>query len=439
MKLSAAAKVGLITVLALVTMVAGLSWLTQVSLRPNGYKLRAIFADVNGLMPGANVLLMGVKVGRVTTLYTQDRTVVVDLEITDRKTRILEGSHFKILNKGIIGEKNLEIFPPEDSTRQATFVLADSTVYGETLPRLETAIEEANKAVIAIRELADSPETKLAIKDGLRNFEVAFEDLRGLIKHTDEVAVAAQGFVTTADSVAGSFSAEDLQAIVSDLRYLSSGLKKSYQSLSDGGTQISDASATLSNLKNLTARLEGIAAQVESLSNDPKIKADMKDLVANSRKVVTQVGTLTLNPPKLSPRFDLMGVQREPLNRSYGYGNFNFSVRTPADAFQVGVEGIGDDNVWNVTWGKPDFLSEGLGFHLGMVRSKIGIGLDWLPGNTLEFKGEMYDPAALSVRLAASYYPDWWGQKYGITAAWIRTLSTNDTQYFIGGQWRPLD
>lgn len=439
MKLSAAAKVGLVTVLALVLMVVGLSWLTQVSFRPKGYKLRAVFADVNGLMPGANVLLMGVKVGRVTALYPQDRTVVVDLEITDRQTRILAGSHWKILNKGIIGEKNLEIFPPEDSTRAAAFVAADSTVYGESLPRLENAIEQANKAVIALREIAEAPETKLALKDGMKNFENAFLDLRSLIKHTDDVAVSAQGFVANADSLAGSLSAEDIRAIVADLRYLSGGLKKSYQALAGGGDQLSDARATLANLKNMTARLEGIATQVEQLSADPKLKADMKDLVANSRKVVTQVGTLALNPPKLSPRFDLMGVQREPANRSYGYGNFTFGVRMPADNFQVGVEGIGDDNVWNVTWGKPDFLTNGLGFHLGMVRSKIGIGLDWLPANYLEVKGEVYDPAALSLRLAASYYPDWWGQKYGITAAWIRTMSTNDTQYFIGGQWRPLD
>lgn len=439
MKLSAAAKVGLVTVVALVAMVVSLSWLTQVSLRPKGYKLRAVFADVNGLMPGANVLLMGVKVGRVTALYPQDRTVVVDLEITDRQTRILEGSHFKILNKGIIGEKNLEIFPPEDSSQPTAVLAADSTVYGETLPRLENAIEQANKAVIAFRELAESPDTKLALKDGMKNFETAFADLRDLIRHTDEVAVAAQGFVSSADSIAGALSPQDLQAIVRDIRHLSNGLNKSYQALAGEGDQFDGAKGTLTNLKNLTARLEGIAAQVEQLSSDPKLKADMKDLVANSRKVVTQVGTLALNPPKLSPRFDLMGVQREPIHRSYGYGNFNFGLLTGADAFQVGVEGIGDDNVWNVTWGKPDFLSDGLGFHLGMVRSKIGIGLDWLPTSNVEVRGEVYDPAALSLRLAASYYPDWWDQKYGITAAWIRTMSTNDTQYFIGGQWRPLD
>lgn len=441
MKLSAAAKVGLVTVVALVLMVVSLSWLTQVSFRPQGYKLRAVFADVNGLMPGANVLLMGVKVGRVTALYPQDRTVVVDLEISDRKTRILEGSQFKILNKGIIGEKNLEIFPPEDASQKATFLAADATVYGISLPRLENAIEQANRAVIAFREIAESPETKLALKDGMQNFESAFADLRDLIKHTDEVALAAQGFVSNADTLAGALSAEDLRVIVSDLRALSSGLRSSYQALAGEGDQLAEAKATITHLKGLTARLEGIAAQVEKVSKDPQVTADVKDLVANSRRVVNQVGTLTLNPPRLSPRFDLMGVQQNGSvqNGSYGYGSFTFGLRLPADAFQVGVEGIGDDNVWNVTWGKPNFLSDGLGFHLGMVRSKIGIGLDWLPTSTFELKGEVYDPAALSVRLAASYYPDWWGQKYGITAAWIRTMSTNDTQYFIGGQWRPLD
>lgn len=436
MKLTAPAKVGLLTVLSLALLVAGLSWLTQTSFRPRGYHLKVVFNDVDGLQPGANVLLMGVKVGRVAALYPEDRLVMVDAEISDRKTRIFTGSRFKILSKGIIGEKALEVFPPEDLS--ADFLAADSTVYGVNPARLDVAIEQANKALRSLRDLADSPETRMALKDGIAQFQATMTGLNTLIKHTDEIAVDARRFVGTADALAGSLSPDELRAIVADLRALTGGVRESYDALAGEGDQLADAREALGNLKRLTARLDSLAGQVETFAKDPKLKSDVAEIVTTSRSFVSKAALVAANPPGLSPRFDLMGVQEA--QRSYVNGNFNMGLHLQQDSFLLGVEELGEKNLWNAHWGKPNVLGNGLSFHLGMIRSKIGAGLDWAPNQDMALTGEVFNPITPSLRLATVYYPSWWGHRYGLTGAWLKDLSDpSDNRLYVGVQWRPLD
>ncbi|HEY9899378.1 MAG TPA: MlaD family protein [Pantanalinema sp.] len=436
MKLTAPAKVGAFTVLSLLLLVVGLSWLTQTSFRPRGYHLKVVFNDVDGLLPGANVLLMGVKVGRVAGLSPEERLVVVDAEIADPKTRIFTGSYFKILSKGIIGEKALEIFPPEDLL--ADTLAHDATVYGTNPARLDVAIEQANKALRSLRDLADSPETRLALKDGLSQVKATMAGLNALIAHTDQVAVDARRLVGTADAIAGSLPPDELRAIVADLRALSGGVRKGYETLAGEGDQLADARAALGSLKRLTERLDSLAGQVESFSHDPKLKRDVTEIVTTSRDIVSKAAHAASNPPGISPRFDLMGVQEA--QRSYVNGNFTMGLHLAQDSFLLGVEEIGEKNLWNAYWGKPNFLGDGLSFHLGMIRSKIGAGLDWAPAKDMALTGEVFNPVTPGLRLSGVYYPGWWGHRYGLTGAWLKDLSDpSDNRLYVGVQWRPLD
>lgn len=438
MKLSASARVGGVTLLALVLLGVSMSWLSHFSLRPKGYVLKAVFSDVDGLLPGATVMLMGVKVGRVLGVFPHERTVSVDLEISDPSTRIFRDAQFKILTKGIIGEKSLEIFPPESATA-STFLAPGSLVYGDPPARLGTAMEQASKALLALRDLANSPETRGALKGGIKSFEATFKDLGALIKHTDEVAVSAQTFVDSADGLAGAIRPGDLSGIVSDLRTLTRGLRHAYQSLAGQGDQMADARETLSNLRSLTARLESIAGEAEKLATDPKLQGDVKDLISTSRRVANTVSEVAATPPRLSPRFDLLAVQET--SRSYINGNFNLGLRLKEDSFYGGIDEIGGLNLWNLWWGKPDFIANGLGFHLGMVRNKIGAGLDWAPAPSFDLTTEVYDPLNPGFRLSFEVYPSWWHHKIGLTGAWIRSLNAapQGDRLFLGGQWRPLD
>lgn len=438
MKLSPAAKVGVVTLVSAVVMALGMSWLTQYSFKPRGYRMTAVFGDVNGLVPGASVLLMGVKVGRVVTLIPEDRRVVVELEIANPQTRILAESRFKILSKGLVGEKTLEIFPPLDPTI-SSFLAADATVYGEDPARLENAIDQANLALASLRKLAESPETTQALRTGMKNFESAFAELRGLVKNTDQVAVETALLIKDARGVTGAIRGEDLALMVKDLQAMSRGLRQTYQAVVNDGQLVEDTAAVVANLRALSERVNAIATQAETVVADPKLKEDLKEIVSSSRNMLQSFGGPSFTPPLLSPRFDAALVQDSTRPTAYLNGNFNFGLRAGSNEFQVGVEEIGEQNLWNLSWGKPGFFAPEVGFHLGMVRSKIGAGLDWEVNPALVLQGQVYNPLSPNVRLGAMWYPDWLGDKYGLTGQWIRGLNTGEDSLRLGLQWRPLD
>lgn len=438
MKLTPAARVGMVTLISAVVLSLGMSWLTQFSFKPQGYRLKAVFGDVNGLVPGAGVYLMGVKVGRVVALMPEDRRVIVELEISNPQTRILEESRFKILSKGLVGEKTLEIFPP-DNPAVSSFLTADATIYGQDPARLENAIDHAQAALISLRQLAESPETTDALRTGMKNFESAFAELRGLVSNTDKVAVETALLIQDARKVTGAIQGEDLAIMVRDLKAMSHGLRQTYQAVVDDGRLIEDSTAVIANIRLLTERVNHIAYQAETVVADPKLQQDLKEIVSSSRTMLNSIGGSGFSPPKLSPRFDAALVQDSGRPSAYLNGNFNFGVRTKGDEFMLGVEEIGERNLWNLTWGKPGFFTPEIGFHLGMVRSKIGAGLDWEPSDKLVLQGEVFNPLDPDVRFGAMWYPDWLGDKYGLTAQWIRGLNTGDDSIRLGLQWRPLD
>jgi phospholipid/cholesterol/gamma-HCH transport system substrate-binding protein len=437
-KLTPAARVGVVTLVTAVVLSLGMTWLTQFEFKPQGYRLKAVFGDVNGLVPGAGVYLMGVKVGRVIALTPEDRRVVVELEISDPKTRLLEESRFKILSKGLVGEKTLEIFPPLDPVI-STFITADATVYGQDPARLENAIDQANAALASLRQLAESPETTEALRTGMKNFESAFAELRGLVKNTDKVAVETALLISDARAVAGAIQGEDLAAMVKDLKAMSQGLRQTYQAVVNDGKLVEDTSAVIANIRLLTERVNHIAYQAETVVSDPQLQQDLKEIVSSSRNMLDSIGGPTFSPPKLSPRFDAALVQDSTRASAYLNGNFNFALRTSSDEFLLGVEEIGERNLWNLSWGKPGFFTPEIGFHLGMVRSKIGAGLDWEASPKLILQGEVFNPLDPNVRLGGMWYPDWLGDKYGLTAQWLRGLNTGEDSLRLGLQWRPLD
>jgi phospholipid/cholesterol/gamma-HCH transport system substrate-binding protein len=438
LKLTPAARVGVVTLVSAIVLSLGMSWLTQFSFKPQGYRLKAVFGDVNGLVPGAGVYLMGVKVGRVVTLVPEDRRVVVELEIVNPKTRILEESRFRILSKGLVGEKTLEIFPPEDPII-STFLTADATVYGQDPARLENAIDQAQAALTSLRQLAESPETTEALRTGMKNFESAFAELRGLVKNTDKVAVETALLIQDARTVAGAIQGEDLAAMVKDLKAMSHGLRQTYQAVVDDGRLIEDTSAVIANIRLLTERVNHIAYQAETVVSDPKLQQDLKEIVSSSRAMLNSIGGPSFSPPKLSPRFDAALVQDSGRASAYLNGNFNFALRTGSDEFLLGVEEIGERNLWNLSWGKPGFFTPQIGFHLGMVRSKIGAGLDWEASPKVILQGEVFNPLDPNFRLGGMWYPDWLGDKYGLTGQWIRGLNTGEDSLRLGLQWRPID
>jgi phospholipid/cholesterol/gamma-HCH transport system substrate-binding protein len=75
-----------------------------------GYTVKAVFSNVGGLTTGADVVIAGVRVGRVTNITLSDYNALVTLKISDT-VKIQEDAIASIKTKGLIGEKYVEITP----------------------------------------------------------------------------------------------------------------------------------------------------------------------------------------------------------------------------------------------------------------------------------------------------------------------------------------
>lgn len=119
MKFTSALKVGILTIIALVILVTSINWLKGRSMSA-GERIEITFSDVAGLRPGATVQIMGLRVGQVEeiTPIIKDKKnyIKVKFVLTEPNVEIPNASIISIQQGGIIGEKFLEITPPQVKT-----------------------------------------------------------------------------------------------------------------------------------------------------------------------------------------------------------------------------------------------------------------------------------------------------------------------------------
>jgi phospholipid/cholesterol/gamma-HCH transport system substrate-binding protein len=76
----------------------------------NGYEIKALFTNVGGLTTGADVVIAGVKVGKVSKITLSEYNALVSMRI-GHDIKVQEDAIASIKTKGLIGEKYVEITP----------------------------------------------------------------------------------------------------------------------------------------------------------------------------------------------------------------------------------------------------------------------------------------------------------------------------------------
>ena len=117
MRLSPAVKVGTLTLISVAILIFSVMWLKGraiTSCERHDFK----FHDVDGMRAGSSVQMMGLRVGQIEEITPMivpggESYVNVKIVITESGIKILDGSEISIQQSGIIGEKYIEITPPQ--------------------------------------------------------------------------------------------------------------------------------------------------------------------------------------------------------------------------------------------------------------------------------------------------------------------------------------
>lgn len=79
--------------------------------------------DIDGLMKGSPVKLMGVQIGYVTEINVIDDYMYVSFLVSHKNIEIPRGSKALIESYGIAGSKSIELYPPKDKVNELSAII----------------------------------------------------------------------------------------------------------------------------------------------------------------------------------------------------------------------------------------------------------------------------------------------------------------------------
>jgi phospholipid/cholesterol/gamma-HCH transport system substrate-binding protein len=422
--------------------------------RAEGTPYNALFDRVEGLSVGAPVRLAGVAVGKVTDIgITEDKRVKVRFNITytqnDQPLTITTQSRYTITSD-LLGNKWFEIVPrpgppvpPDGTVPGVAPVTVDQlmTKGNEALADLQTSVQEINK-------LVGDPEMKRNIRETVANFKELSKDMRVAAANANAVITNLNGRVSqiTGDldqtivglhgqltGIGGDFQAlastlrrigernePDIRTIVLNLKDMAGSVKATMAQVHRlvANKQISeDLLAMTGALKRTAQELEGVAADVRGITSDPSLQQDLKDAVHDARETVSGAKDLIQNVQKVVGGLGggglggIMGGSKGKFKLYQFRTEMEYNLNTekinpnalltllPTLRYNLllGMDSIGYDDLVNLQVGYWIGNGHNLRARGGVIRSKVGLGLDAILFDRLNFSADVYDPRVVKV------------------------------------------
>jgi phospholipid/cholesterol/gamma-HCH transport system substrate-binding protein len=455
MEMSAAARVGMVAVIALilfglvVTQIGGIA-------DEQGREFTISFRNVGGLQTKAPVLLAGVKVGAVKKMELEDTKVNVTVLITrpgvtlyrNRRPDDPRDSYYVYTVAGnLLGDKWVDIrtgqIPPDTPALKPN----DEVITGEPPVSLDdlaregqAVMTEFRASVAALNELVADKKFQNDIRDTMGNFNEISKNLKGassdakllvanLNRRVDRLGNSLESVVSHVDGTIASFQA-DAQAVGSDLRGFSSSLRrvvsknegnvetivltlrqtaqslnrtvKALETLANNEDLQGDVVATVNNLKRTSEEVQGIASDIRSITADPEVQGDLRDTIQNAKEATDGANRVMKKVEGITD-----GVTGGKLANVYLDNEWNTKNGRPAtnlNAFllpdgpygaKIGVDSLGQQNLINLQAMKN---WESFRVRAGVVRSQFGLGADArLLNKKLELSVDAYNTSKVEL------------------------------------------
>lgn len=394
MNVSTEAKVGSVSVIALILLAYMIVALGSFSFGDKGYQIQATFGQVNGLKQGNALRYAGVDVGLIKNIAVLPEGVTVTF-LVNPGVKIPVGSIFRIGSDGIMGEKHVNISPPQKST---VFLLPNDIVKGEDVQGLDELIASSDRVLVEVRDLVKSlnqifgdDQVKGAMKETIMNAKELTNNLNIMSGALARMAQNNEGNINEI--------VQNMSNMMITLNNVAGRVDRMMASVDNNGQTAQDLRETIQNIKNTSVRIEKMAAAFEGVVTDPETSKNIKDILRNARsasekadKMLTKVGSISAQG----------GVDMLYNNTTGKYSNnLDLKINTsPQDFAIIGVSHIGDGSKGNFQIGKG---SEHFAGRVGVMESKVGVGIDTKLAKNFTMSVDAYDPNDFRVKLRTQY------------------------------------
>lgn len=276
------------------------------------YTLQLRASDVGGIIPGANVLMAGVSIGRVReiTLERDGRSVIMHSEILS-DFRIRTNAIFQIRQAGFLGDRFISVTPalavageaPE--LKDGDFVQCEETFdisqvaqsASGLMQRMDTIVSNLNRAVTRVDTTLLSENSLTNLTATIGNFRTLSEKANGAINNLD-------GFVTT-NMANLSTSITNFNVFTDNLTILTMELRATL------ATNRGQITQSIQNIEGATARITNILADIQ---NGKGLAGNLLYNEELSRNIDTISSNFAVFSKNLNDR-GLWGVFRKPKSK----------------------------------------------------------------------------------------------------------------------------
>ncbi|HLP54499.1 MAG TPA: MlaD family protein [Fluviicola sp.] len=322
MKLSKELKAGIITLLAIGLLVAGINFLKGNSFFGGDDQYEAYFPNSGNLAPATSVYVNGVAIGKVLTVEYQPHgdslsKVKVTFNIQDDNVQIPRGSKVEIgsvdfLNKGILLTLNSDLskgyYKPGDKIQGSveSDMISQVKAYADpTIQKLQSLISTVDRTVTSINAFWDTTATS--------KIEASMNEVQIAIKRFGNVAIEVEDLVASEKAKFG--------RIMSNVESISANLKASNDKISGiiGNTKkitddlvtvnyksvVEDAQKTIQKLNGLLEDASNGEGTLGKLLHDEKL---YNELVNTNKELQELVDDITVHPERYI-HFSVLGAK----------------------------------------------------------------------------------------------------------------------------------
>jgi len=322
LKLSKELKAGIITLLAIGLLVAGINFLKGNSFFGGDDQYEAYFPNSGNLAPATSVYVNGVAVGKVLTVDYQPHgdslsKVKVTFNIQDDNVRIPRGSKVEIgsvdfLNKGILLTLNSDLshgyYKPGDKIKGtvASDLMTQVKDYADpTIQKLQSLISTVDRTVTSISAFWDTTATS-KIEASMNEVQIALQRFGNVAVEVEDLVASEKvrfaKIMSNVESISGNLKASNdkITAIIGNVKKVSDDLVTiNYKSV------VEDAQKTIQKLNATLDAANNGEGTLGKLLHDEKL---YNELVNTNKELQELVDDITLHPERYI-HFSVLGAK----------------------------------------------------------------------------------------------------------------------------------
>ncbi len=231
-------KVGLFTLAALVILISGYMWFTNVLSLKKFQEILVSFEDAAGLERGTSVFIRGINCGKVSQILLRDEDVLITL-LVDFDLSLKQGTEFIISDADLMGNKKIDII----QTKIGGPLDLAEIQSGQTAINVAQIIAKAGNMVDDLSTLLTDDNLIL-----LTELQTMISDSKTMVNNVNNLVTSNSGQIYS--------TINSLSALSKDLEEI---LVNNKSEINDSGKLIQHIEKTAENLNKTLAKIDQVA------------------------------------------------------------------------------------------------------------------------------------------------------------------------------------